>query len=232
MMLSAVMEDYLKAIYHLQAASDERVRTSEIAERLDVTPPTVTSMIEKLDDRGLVDRKKYGGVTLTMEGEQVAIEVIRHHRLLEAYLTEHLDYSWSEVHDEADRLEHHISEDFEARVAAALDDPSIDPHGDPIPTADLEPPARQSDDSLGDCDEGDTVEVSRVSDRDRSVLEYLEERGVAPGSKLTIVEIAPFGMVTVKVNETETVSLPQRIAHDVRVVREENSSPSDPQSVS
>src|SRR6056297_1066903 len=124
-MLSDVMEDYLKAIYILQELDDPPVSTSEIAEYLDVTPPTVTSMVEKLDDRGLVEREKYTGVELTEEGVTVALEVLRHHRLLEAYLTEHLDYDWSEVHDEADRLEHHISEKFERRLADLLDDPDV-----------------------------------------------------------------------------------------------------------
>ena len=222
-MLSAVMEDYVKAIYHLQVASGERVRTSEIADRLQVKPPTVTSMVEKLADRGLVDREKYGGVELTPEGEQVALEVIRHHRLLEAYLSEHLDYPWSEVHDEADRLEHHISEAFEQRVAAALDDPSIDPHGDPIPSESLEPPAETPNAALSDCNVGDVVEVVRVSDRDAEILEYLAERGVRPNTALTIEEIAPFGMVTVRTEtDQETISLPERIARGVRVTDLEN----------
>jgi len=134
-MLSDVMEDYLKTIYSLQQDSDDPIATSAIAEYLDVTSPTVTSMIEKLEDRGLVEREKYKGVELTDEGETVALEVLRHHRLLEAYLTEHLDYSWSEVHEEADALEHHISEEFERRVAEVLGDPEVDPHGDPIPSA-------------------------------------------------------------------------------------------------
>jgi Mn-dependent DtxR family transcriptional regulator len=140
MMLSDVMEDYLKTIYYLQGDGEERIRTSDIASHLDVTSPTVTSMLEKLEDRGLVDREKYKGVRLTDEGETVALEVLRHHRLLEAYLTEHLDYDWSEVHDEADRLEHHISEKFERRLADLLGDPEVDPHGDPIPNEELDPP--------------------------------------------------------------------------------------------
>src|SRR6056297_2986397 len=163
-MLSDVMEDYLKAIYALQQDEEGPVATSAIAEYLDVTPPTVTSMIEKLEDRGLVEREKYKGVELTPEGETVALEVIRHHRLLEAYLTERLDYSWSEVHDEADALEHHISEEFERRVAESLDNPRVDPHGDPIPGADLSPP--ESDDTccLDQHEVGDRVVVTRVSD--------------------------------------------------------------------
>lgn len=224
MMLSAVMEDYVKAIYHLQADAEERVRTSAIAEWLDVTPPTVTSMLEKLEDRGLIEREKYAGVELTPDGERVALEVIRHHRLLETYLTEHLDYAWSEVHEEADRLEHHISEAFEARLADALDDPRIDPHGDPIPSAELDPLEGRPDDALAAFEEGDRVIVTRVSDRDPTVLEYLADRGVAPGTALRIDEIAPFGMVTVRTGEADRLSLPDRIANHVHVVVPEGAS--------
>ena len=212
MMLSAVMEDYVKTIYHLQLDAEDRVRTSEIANRLDVTPPTVTSMVEKLADRGLLDREKYGGVKLTPDGERVALEVIRHHRLLEAYLTEHLDYPWSEVHEEADRLEHHISEDFERRMAATLTDPDVDPHGDPIPSADLEPPEAPSTTPLSDCEVGERVLIQRVSDRDPAVLEYLAERGIEPGMAIDIEEVAPFGMYTVSTKAEERVALPDQIA--------------------
>ncbi|USZ71643.1 metal-dependent transcriptional regulator [Natronosalvus halobius] len=221
MMLSDVMEDYLKAIYQLQEGRDERVKTSAIAEALDVTSPTVTSMLSKLEERGLVDREKYRGVVLTPEGETVALEVIRHHRLLEAYLTEHLDYDWSEVHAEADRLEHHISEDFEARVAAALDDPDVDPHGAPIPSAELEAPETPTGDAISAFEAGDRVVVREVADHDPEILSYLAEHGVEPGVELEIVEVAPFGMVTARPLEsadTETqVSLPQEVARHVRV---------------
>ncbi|ARS88429.1 metal-dependent transcriptional regulator [Natrarchaeobaculum aegyptiacum] len=220
MMLSDVMEDYLKAIYQLQRERDDRIKTSEIADELDVTSPTVTSMVEKLEDRELVDREKYRGVTLTEEGETVALEVIRHHRLLEAYLTEHLDYDWSEVHDEADRLEHHISEDFEARVADVLGEPEVDPHGSPIPGADLEPPERTDDDPVSEFAEGDTVVVEEVADHDAEILSYLADHGVEPGVELEIVEVAPFGMVTARpADSEETVSLPETVAHHVRVGR-------------
>ncbi|WP_254862758.1 metal-dependent transcriptional regulator [Halovivax gelatinilyticus] len=218
MMLSDVMEDYLKVIYHLERGRDDRIRTSEIADALDVTSPTVTSMVEKLEERGLVDREKYNGVTLTDEGKTVAIEVVRHHRLLEAYLAEHLDYDWAEVHEEADRLEHHISEDFEARLADALDDPSVDPHGSPIPSADLEPPSAPDGESVSAFDEGDVVIVEEVADHDPEVLSYLADHGVEPGVELEIVEVAPFGMVTTKpIDGDSTVSLPDRIAGHVRV---------------
>jgi DtxR family transcriptional regulator, Mn-dependent transcriptional regulator len=220
MMLSDVMEDYLKAIYQLQQRTDDRIRTSAIAEELDVTSPTVTSMLEKLEERGLIDREKYRGVTLTDEGETVALEVIRHHRLLESYLTEHLDYDWAEVHEEADRLEHHISEDFEARVAAALDEPTVDPHGSPIPGADLEPPKRPDGYSVTEFEEGDVVVVEEVADHDSEILSYLAENGVEPGVELEILEVAPFGMVTARASERdESVSLPESVAHHVRVTR-------------
>ncbi|MDF9746788.1 metal-dependent transcriptional regulator [Natrinema salsiterrestre] len=219
MMLSDVMEDYLKAIYQLQRETDDRIKTSEIAAELDVTSPTVTSMLDKLEERELVDREKYRGVTLTDEGETVALEIVRHHRLLEAYLTEHLDYDWSEVHAEADRLEHHISEDFEARVAAALGEPDVDPHGSPIPSADLEPPTRPDGESIAEFEEGTVVTVAEVADHDPAVLSYLAEHGVEPGVELEIIEIAPFGMVTARSSEADDpVSLPESVASHVWVV--------------
>jgi DtxR family Mn-dependent transcriptional regulator len=218
-MLSDVMEDYLKSIYALQQEDGGPVSTSAIAEYLDVTPPTVTSMIEKLEERGLVEREKYKGVELSAEGETVALEVVRHHRLLEAYLTEHLDYSWSEVHDEADALEHHISEEFEQRVAEALDDPEVDPHGDPIPSADLTPPDGDTTAPLSDYEAGDRLVVSRVSDRDEEELRYLAEAGIAPDTELEVVDVAPFGMVTVRFdgNDEREQSLPENVARSIRV---------------
>jgi len=216
-MFSDVMEDYLKAIYVLQADGDPPVSTSAIAEYLDKTPPTVTSMIGKLEEKRLVDREKYKGVELTPEGETVALEVIRHHRLLETFLTERLDYSWSDVHDEADRLEHHISEEFERRVAEALDNPTVDPHGDPIPDADLKP--LEDDDSvrLSEFDEDDHVTVARVSDRDDEELSYLEAAGIVPGTELVVVDIAPFGMFTVRTPGGDEQSLPESVARSIRV---------------
>jgi len=218
-MLSDVMEDYLKSIYTLQQEDGGPVSTSAIAEYLDVTPPTVTSMVEKLEARGLVEREKYKGVELSAEGETVALEVVRHHRLLEAYLTEHLDYSWSEVHNEADTLEHHISEEFEQRVAEVLDDPEVDPHGDPIPSADLTPPADDTTAPLSDHEAGDRLVVSRVSDRDEEELRYLADAGIAPDTELEVVDVAPFGMVTVRFdgNGEREQSLPENVARSIRV---------------
>jgi len=215
-MLSAKMEDYLKALYQLQRDEEGPVSTSSLAEALDVTPPTASSMLDTLEDRGFVEREKYKGARLSREGETVALEVVRHHRLLETYLTEHLGYDWSEVHDEADRLEHHISEEFERRVAAALDDPQFDPHGDPIPSEALEPLDEDSGETLGEHETGDVVVVERVSDRDPDELAYLSERGITPDSRLEVVEVAPIGMVTVAIDGQE-VSLPDRVAELIRV---------------
>jgi len=215
-MLSAKMEDYLKAIYEVKQQEGEPVSTSAVAELLDVEPPTVTSMMEKLESRGLVDREKYKGVELTTEGETVALEVLRHHRLLETYLAEQLDYDWAEVHDEADRLEHHISEEFEKRVAELLDDPEVDPHGDPIPNDALEP-VQGEDRKLSGHEEGETLVVQRVRDRDPEELSYLQRVGITPGTQITIDEIPPIGMVTVRLADGETVSLPDSIADSIRV---------------
>jgi DtxR family Mn-dependent transcriptional regulator len=220
-MLSAKMEDYLKAIYELKEMEGGPVSTSSIAEYMDVTPPTVTSMMEKLEDRGLVDREKYSGVELTREGETVALEVLRHHRLLETYLAEHLDYDWAEVHDEADRLEHHISEEFERRVAEALDDPAVDPHGDPIPTDSLDPLDESAGGMLDEYGEGARLVVERVRDRDAEELDYLKNVGLTPGTELTVTEVAPIGMVTVRFGDGETVSIPEATASAIHVTEAE-----------
>jgi len=214
-MLSDVMEDYLKAIYELEREHGAPVGTSKIAEYLDVTSPTVTSMMEKLADRGLIAREKYKGVELTDEGQTVAIEIIRHHRLLESFLVDHLDYEWTDVHEEADVLEHHISEEFEQRIAERMGDPRVDPHGDPIPEETLEPPAEDDTAPLSTFAVGESVVVARVRDRNEEELAYLSEAGIVPGQSLALVEKAPIGMVTV-VHEGGEQSLPERVAETIR----------------
>ena len=214
-MLSDVMEDYLKVIYELQAEAGPPVSTSAIVEATGKTPPTVTSMLESLAERGLVAREKYKGVELTPEGETVALEVLRHHRLLEAYLTEALGYDWSEVHDEADALEHHISEEFERRVAAKLGDPEVDPHGDPIPGVDLEP-VEDDTTPLSAHDPGDRVVVARVRDRDEAELNYLAEAGIEPGVALELRDVTPIGVYVVAHADGEH-HLPAEVAETIRV---------------
>jgi DtxR family Mn-dependent transcriptional regulator len=216
-MLSAVMEDYIKAIYAIENETGDRVSTSEIADYLDVTPPTVSSMIKKLEERGLVDREEYRGVTLTEEGEVVALEILRHHRLLESFLTEALDYDWADVHEEADRLEHHVSDQLTDRIAEVLGHPVSDPHGDPIPDRDLQLPDAEETARLSAASEGDRVVVRRIRHQGDEELRYLAEAGVEPGKELRVVDVAPFGMVTVETDDGEQ-SLPEEIARLIETV--------------
>ena len=210
------MEDYVKAIYAVQRDTDGRVSTSALADHLEVTPPTVSSMLQTLEERGLVDREEYRGVTLTEAGERAALEILRHHRLLECFLTEQLDYDWADVHDEAERLEHHISDELTDRIADRLGDPPVDPHGDPIPDADLSLPEAGETVRLGDADEGDRVVVQRIRHQGDAELRYPSDTGVQPGAELTVVDVAPFGMVTVETPSDEQ-SLPAEIARLIEV---------------
>jgi len=190
--LTRVIEDYLKTIYDL-TASNGRATTNQIADRMGVTPASVTNMIQKLSstEPPLLDYRKHRGVKLTPDGEKVALEVIRHHRLLEVFLHQTLGYRWDEVHDEADRLEHVISEELEERIATSLGDPQHDPHGDPIPTRDLHLPLT-SEVALSQLRPTQTAKVRRVRDSDPELLRYLSEMGIKPEARLKILEYSPF----------------------------------------
>jgi len=190
--LTISIEDYLKSIYELTLA-EERASTNQIAERMGVRPASVTGMLKRLaaNDPPLLDYQKHHGVELTEEGKQVALEIIRHHRLLELYLHERLGYGWDEVHEEADRLEHVISEDFEERIAQALGNPQLDPHGDPIPTRELSLPI-QDWVQLGDLYPGQRATVQRVADENPELLRYLSSIGLTPQAKLEVVAFSEF----------------------------------------
>ncbi len=190
--LTRVIEDYLKTIYEL-TRSNQRATTNQIAERMGVTPASVTNMIQKLaeTDPPLLDYRKHRGVQLTSEGERMALEIIRHHRLLEMFLHETLGYSWDEVHEEADRLEHVISEEMEERIAISLGNPQHDPHGDPIPSRDLQMP-QSSDLTLSQLRPPQKAQVNRVSDTDPDLLRYLSERGIEPAAQLEVLNFSPF----------------------------------------
>ncbi len=190
--LTHVIEDYLKTIYDL-SEEHGRATTNQIAELMGVTPASVTNMIQKLavTDPPLVEYRKHHGASLTPEGEKVALEIIRHHRLLEMFLQQTLGYSWDEVHDEADRLEHVISEAFEERIAESLGNPRHDPHGDPIPTRDLHLPESEAQ-TLSEMRPGQRVQIQRVRDTDPELLRYLSDRGVVPGAKIALLEYSPF----------------------------------------
>jgi len=185
------VEDYAKALYSLERHEGGPVGTSALAERLGVSPGTVTTMVKRLAELGLAEYEPYRGAVLTDAGERVALEVIRHHRLLETYLSEALGMPWDRVHDEAEVLEHYISEDLERMIAAKLGDPPRDPHGDPIPSADL---AIATDEtaSLADLRPGDRATFERVSDRDSEMLRFLDERGIRPGCEIAVTNRDPF----------------------------------------
>jgi DtxR family Mn-dependent transcriptional regulator len=189
---SDAVEDYAKAIYALARRSGGIVSTNELAQRLQVTPGSVSAMVKKLAERGLVEHVPYRGVALTPDGERVALEVLRHHRLLELYLFEHLGVPWDRVHEEAEALEHVISEDLEARIAAKLGHPTHDPHGDPIPDADLRID-EGSTRALADLEPGNKGRFVRVSDSDPAMLRYLDERGVRLGDAFEVLARQPFG---------------------------------------
>ena len=199
---SEAVENYAKAIYSLQHRTGEPVATNNLADRLQVTPASASGMIKKLADQGLVEHVPYRGVQLTHDGEQVALEVLRHHRLLELYLVEQLGVPWDRVHEEAEALEHVISEDLEARIAAKLGNPTHDPHCDPIPDAKLKID-ESSTRSLADLEPGDRGRFVRVSDSDPAMLRYLSARGVALGDALEVLDRQPFGgPLTVRFGDT------------------------------
>jgi DtxR family Mn-dependent transcriptional regulator len=196
---SAAVEDYAKAIYALERRSDGAVATNDLAERIGVTPASASAMVKKLAEGDLVEHVPYKGVRLTPAGQRIALEVLRHHRLLELYLAQHLGVPWDRVHEEAEALEHVISEDLEARIAAKLGHPTHDPHGDPIPAADLtiDDGSTRGLDSLG---AGESGRFSRVSDSNPEMLRYLESRGIGLGSDLQVVDRQPFdGPMTIRI---------------------------------
>jgi len=188
---SVAVEDYAKAIYQLQRDGGSAVSTTMLADRLGVTAGSVSAMMKRLAEMGIVAHEPYRGVRLTGSGERVALEVIRHHRLLELFLAEVLDVPWDRVHGEAEVLEHVLSEDLERLIAAKLGNPSHDPHGDPIPTAELtiEEPDTVPLEALDPGAEGRLVSIS---DSDPEMLRYLAARGIAPGDRFEVVEKQPF----------------------------------------
>jgi DtxR family Mn-dependent transcriptional regulator len=200
--LTVAVQDYLKAIYALESAG-ERVTTSALARRMHVSAPSATAMTKRLDELGLVERLPYRGVALTEEGRRNALEVLRHHRLLERYLVDRLGLSLDEVHAEAELLEHALSEELEARIDEDLGYPTHDPHGDPIPDSELRL-TNPDDRTLLELEPGARVSIARVPDDDPALLRYLGTLGLVPGSMLELVARAPFdGPVTVRTERGE-----------------------------
>ena len=212
--VSASDQDYLRAIYDA-GGHERRVGTGEVAVELKLTQGAVTVALQRLHQKGLVDYRRYQGAQLTGEGERHALEMVRHHRLIERFLVEFLDYDWNDVHEEADRLEHVISEEMERRIAAKVSDPTTDPHGDSIPNEALD--ALQADDArqLTTAPDGTEFVVARVRDRDRAVLEYLTEIQLVPGTQALVVRRLPFdGPLVVRIGSDE-VALSQTVSDNV-----------------
>jgi DtxR family Mn-dependent transcriptional regulator len=200
--LTDAMQDYLKEIHKLRMEGGTAT-TSAIAARLGVRPPSVTAMVKRLTASGLAEHTPYRGVELTPSGERVALEVIRHHRLLEQYLTQALGLSLDEVHSEADRLEHALSEELEARIDRSLGYPTHDPHGDPIPDSRLRI-ARGRLRTLASLEPGDEATIRRVPDGDDELLRYLAKLALVPGKKVKLRRAEPFGgPLTVRVGKAE-----------------------------
>ncbi len=216
---TAAVEDYAKAIYSLTGWGEETASTNDLAEKLGVKAGSVSAMIKKLDQAGLVERVPYHGVRLTADGTRVAMAVLRRHRLLELFLAEVLDVPWDRVHDEAEVLEHALSEDLTDLISAKLGEPNFDPHGDPIPDRDLEITEKETA-ALADLAPGDSARFVRVSDSNPEMLAYLSECGIAVGDHLELVERQPFdGPITVKIGSDShvlglTLAQAMRVDHD------------------
>jgi DtxR family transcriptional regulator, Mn-dependent transcriptional regulator len=197
--LTTVAQDYLKVIWTAQEWSHEKVSTKLLAERIGVSASTASESIRKLADQGLVDHEKYGAVTLTNAGRRAALAMVRRHRLMETFLVCELGYGWDEVHDEAEVLEHAVSDRMLDRIDAKLGYPTRDPHGDPIPAPDGRvptPPARQ----LSACQDGEAGTVARISDADPEMLRYFDSVGISLDSRLRVIARRDFaGMIAVSV---------------------------------
>ena len=203
-MRSPSIEDYLKAIYKLEERDGSPpVSTGDVAQSMEVSSASASNMIKRLDELGFLTYEAYEGATLTDPGRTVALEVIRHHRLLELYLKEVMGFSWDEIHEEAEILEHHISERFESRIEEMLGHPTRDPHGHPIPSRDGtvdELPTR----SLADLGEGEAAPIDHIADEDGALLDLLEQRGLLPGAQVEVVDVRPLdGLLVVAVDGTE-----------------------------
>lgn len=216
---SQSVEDYLKTIYKLESETgpEKGVSTSRLAERMGVANASVTNMLKRLAEMKMVNYESYYGTRLTETGEKIALEIIRHHRLLELYLKEIMGYSWDEVHDEAEKLEHHISEQFEDKIAELLNHPTEDPHGDPIPSKDGKMPKIKLK-PLHSVPLGTPFIVRRVKNQNSELLRYLEKQGLIPGVKVEVLNKEPFdGPVQLKV-ENHTITIANNIAEDIFVV--------------
>jgi DtxR family Mn-dependent transcriptional regulator len=218
--LTRSVEDYLKAIYRL-SPQGRAASTSEIAQRLDLSPASVSGMVKRLSEQGLLEHVPYKGVQLTSEGRRAALRMLRRHRLIEAYLVAFLGYTWDTVHDEAERLEHAVSDTLVDRMAAVLGHPAVDPHGDPIPTSEGDI-LEFATTPLSEVPAGSSVEVRQVEEGEPDRLRYIASIGLRPGVRLSVVDRQPFqGPITIAV-DGETHVIGHELAGVVRCAAEED----------
>lgn len=200
--LTGPVEDYLKAIFELEQ-SGEPAETNAIARLLSIAPASVSGMVRRLADQGLITHERYHGARLTAAGRRAALRTLRRHRVIEAYLTSALGYSWDRVHDEAERLEHAASDELIDRMAAAIGEPETDPHGAPIPTREGTLHERRLV-PLASLDAGEAARVERVSDKNGDQLRYLAELGIVPGAELHVIAREPFeGPIALRIGDAE-----------------------------
>jgi DtxR family Mn-dependent transcriptional regulator len=217
--LTRSVEDYLKAIYQL-SPEGRPASTSEIAHLLALSPPSVTGMVKRLSEQGLLEHVPYRGVQLTDEGRRAALRMVRRHRLIEAYLVEFLGYSWDTVHDEAERLEHAVSDTMVERMASALGHPEVDPHGDPIPSADGSIHELACT-PLSDIPVGETVEIHRVHESQPERLRYIASLGLRPGVQVTVMDRQPFDdLVTIELGGEQHV-IGRELGHVLQCARQD-----------
>jgi DtxR family Mn-dependent transcriptional regulator len=213
--LSDAVQDYLREIYKLQTEHGH-VKTSTLAQRMGVAPPSATAMMKKLASSGLVDHELYRGVRLTRTGERIALELLRHHRLLELYLARTLDLELDAVHAEADRLEHALSETLEERIDKVLGSPTQDPHGDPIPDAKLRIVQSKSK-RLTELEPGEEATVLRVPDGDGDLLRYLASRALVPGQRVQLIQAEPFGGPLTLRTDGRKTAISRQLGEQIRV---------------
>jgi len=216
--LTPVAEDYLKTVYQVEQEFGRRARSIEIAESMGVSAASVTDMMQKLDEMGMISHTEYKGVETTECGKEATSKIVRKHRLIECFLTELPGFSWADVHQEADRLEHHVSDDFADALAEYLGNPDVDPHGDPIPPVGTERSDETGYVPLARCESGDEAVVRQVHDRDPEVSSFLHENGISPGTLILVDSIHSVGLVDVRTGDSDnSVSLPEHVARRVRV---------------
>lgn len=219
-------ENYLKVIHARQGEDRRRVKTKEIADELEVSLPSVSGMLKSLAEDGLVEYEPYKGARLTEEGRSTALKVIRNHRLIEVFLVKVLDYSWDEVHAEAERLEHAVSDKLVERIEAFLNYPKVDPHGDPIPSAEGELDDREMT-NLCDASAGDELRIERVLDQTPEVLRYLDDNGLRPGAEVVVDEVLSFDGQMFLRTDDEEVSISERLARKMLVTPVDGEVPDD-----